>query len=191
MDCRYCHTHVENSLHSNIPAAEVCWNCHGAGKVKSDSPKLEPLRQAMDENYENFTGEPIKWVQIHKTPDYAYFDHSVHVNRGVSCVECHGRVDEMPVVYHAKSLSMSWCLDCHRDPAANLRPLDEITNLDWTAEDLDKDQFYAELAGKTGAKVEELKAADEGKEWSRELIGAHLKEAWQIHPPQDCAACHR
>ncbi|MEC5126987.1 cytochrome c3 family protein [Verrucomicrobiales bacterium BCK34] len=191
MDCRYCHTHVENSLHSNIPAAEVCWNCHGAGKVKSDSPKLEPLRQAMDENYENYTGEPIKWVQIHKTPDYAYFDHSVHVNRGVSCVECHGRVDEMPVVYHAESHSMSWCLDCHRDPAENLRPLNEITNLGWTAEDLDKDQFYAELAGKTGAKVEELKAADEGKEWSRELIGAHLKEAWQIHPPQDCAACHR
>jgi formate-dependent nitrite reductase cytochrome c552 subunit len=191
MDCRYCHTHVENSLHSNIPAAQVCWNCHGTGKVKSDSPKLEPLRQAMDENYENYTGEPIKWVQIHKTPDYAYFNHSVHVNRGVSCVECHGRVDEMAVVYHAEPLSMSWCLDCHRNPAENLRPLDQITNLDWVAEDLDKDQFYAELAGKTGAKAEELKAADEGKEWSRELIGAHLKEAWQIHPPQDCSACHR
>ena len=98
LDCRYCHSFVEDSLHSNIPAAQVCWNCHGPGKVKSDSPKLEPLRQAMDENYENYTGEPIEWVQIHKLPDYVYFNHAVHVNRGVSCVECHGRVDLMEEV---------------------------------------------------------------------------------------------
>jgi cytochrome c553 len=75
MDCRYCHSQVENSPHSNIPAAQVCWNCHGPGKVKSDSPKLEPLRQAMDTNYENYTGKPIEWVQLHKVPDYAHFSH--------------------------------------------------------------------------------------------------------------------
>lgn len=190
MDCRYCHSQVENSPHSNIPAAQVCWNCHGPGKVKSDSPKLEPLRQAMDPNYENYTGKPIEWVQLHKVPDYAHFSHQAHVNRGVSCVECHGRIDEMPVVYHAKPLSMSWCLECHRDPGKVLRPLDQITNLAWTAEDLDPEAFYAYVAGKTKAPVEELKKADEGKKWDRELIGAHLQKAWGVHPPQDCAACH-
>jgi len=123
-------------------------------------------------------------------PDYAYFNHAAHVNRGVSCVECHGRVDEMPVVFHAKSLSMSFCLDCHRNPAKVLRPLDQITNLAWTAEDLDPDAFYAYVAGKTGKDSGELKAADEGKKWDRELIGAHLQESWGVHPPQDCAACH-
>lgn len=190
MDCRYCHTHVENSAHSNLPAAEVCWNCHGPGKVKSDSPKLEPLRQAMDENYENYTGKPIEWVQLHKVPDYAHFNHSAHVNRGVSCVECHGRVDEMPVVYHAKSLSMSFCLECHRNPEQALRPLDQITNLGWKPEDLEPDAFYAYLAGKTGASASDLKSADAGKDWGQELIGIHLQKAWGVHAPQDCAACH-
>ncbi len=191
MDCRYCHSFVEGAAHSNIPSAQVCWNCHGPGKVKSDSPKLEPLRQAMDVNYEGYTGEPIRWVQIHELPDYSYFNHSVHVNRGVSCVECHGRIDEMPVVYHAKTLSMSFCLDCHRDPAKSLRPVDQVTNLAWSADDLDPDDFYAYIASKTGAKAEELKAGDAKKPWGQELIGAHLQQTWSVHPPQDCAACHR
>ena len=146
---------------------------------------------AMDENYEGYTGEPIKWVQIHETPDYAYFNHSAHVNRGVSCKECHGRVDEMPVVYHAKSLSMSFCLDCHRNPEKSLRPVDEVTNLDWTADDLNPDDFYAYIAGKTGGNAEELKQDDAGKKWGQDLIGAHLQHVWNVNPPQDCAACHR
>ena len=191
MDCRYCHTFVENSAHSNVPTAQVCWNCHGPGKVKADSPKLEPLRAAMDENYEGYTGDPIRWVQLHKTPDYAYFNHSVHVNRGVSCVKCHGKVNEMPVVFHHEPLSMSWCLDCHRNPEEALRPLDEVTNLDWEPADLNPDEFYAYLAGKTDKSADELKKADEGKEWDQKLIGAHLQQAWNVHPPQDCAACHR
>lgn len=190
MDCRYCHSQVENSPHSNLPAAQVCWNCHGPGKVKSDSPKLEPLRQAMDTNYENYTGKPIEWVQIHKVPDYANFTHEAHVNRGVSCAECHGRVDQMPEVTHVQPLSMSWCLDCHRAPEKVLRPLDEITNLAWTADDLDPDAFYAYLAEKTKSSPSKLKEADAGKKWSRELIGTHLKEAWKVHAPQDCTACH-
>jgi len=191
MDCRYCHTFVENSSHSNIPSAQLCWNCHGPGKVKSDSPKLELLRQAMDVNYENYTGNPIEWVQIHETPDYAYFNHSVHVNRGVSCVECHGRVDQMPVVYHAKPLSMSFCLDCHRDVDKHLRPLDQITNLAWTANDVKADEFYANLVKQSGKKTEELKKEDADKEWNAELIGAHLRREWNVNPPQDCATCHR
>ncbi len=191
LDCRYCHTFVENSMHSNIPAAQVCWNCHGPGKVKSASPKLELLRQAMDENSETYTGKPIQWVQVHETPDYAYFNHSVHVNRGVSCVECHGRVDEMPVVYHAKPLSMSFCLDCHRDVDKHLRPLDQITNLAWKADDQDVGEFYAKIAAGTGAKAGDLEEADGEKIWNADLIGAHLRKAWNVVPPQDCAACHR
>jgi len=193
LDCRYCHSHVEHSSHSNIPSAQTCWNCHGPGKVKSDSPKLEPLRQAMDPNNENYTGESIRWVHIHKVPDYAYFNHAAHVNRGVSCVECHGRVDQMEVVYHAKPLSMGFCLDCHRKPEKHLRPVDEVTNLAWTADEVNPAEFYAYLAGKTDKSPEELRASDDeqGRKWGQDLIGAHLRHAWDVHPPQDCAACHR
>jgi len=219
MDCRYCHNHVESSSHSNVPAAQVCWNCHGPGKVKSNSPKLALLRAAMDPSDENYTGEPIRWVQVHQTPDYAYFNHSVHVNRGVSCVECHGKVNEMEVVHHEKSLSMGFCLDCHRNVESHLRPLDEITNLDWTSHDIDPDEFYAYLAEKTGESAEEMMKEDgvpvpekpeEGEgavaaadlldddeeesepvKLDPELVGARLKQAWDIRPPQDCSACHR
>ena len=191
MDCRYCHSFVENSSHSNLPTAELCWNCHGPGKVKSDSPKLELLRQAMDPNSENYTGKPIEWVQVHETPDYAYFNHSVHVNRGVSCVECHGRVDEMAVVYHAKPLSMGFCLDCHRKPENHLRPMDEITNLAWAVDDLKRKEFYDKLASATGKSAASLMKDDEGEKPSQELMGKHLRADWGVHPPQDCAACHR
>ena len=193
MDCRYCHSFVDESPHSNIPAAQVCWNCHGAGKVASDSPSLEPLRAAMDTNYEGYTGEPIKWVQVHETPDYAYFNHSAHVNRGVSCVECHGKINEMEVVSHDKPLSMSFCLDCHRAPEKALRPIDQITNLDFTVADVDEAEFYSYLEEKTEKSVDELKqlSRDWKLDWGQELMGMHLKEAWSVHPPQDCTTCHR
>ena len=113
MDCRYCHASVEKSGTSSVPAAQTCMNCHSV--IKSTSPLLEVVR----ESYR--TGDPVPWVKIHQTPDYVYFNHSVHVNRGVSCVECHGKVNEMTAVYHAKPHSMSWCLDCHRDPASRIR----------------------------------------------------------------------
>lgn len=97
----------------------------------------------------------------------------------------------MPVVYHAKPLSMGFCLDCHRNVESHLRPLDEITNLDWEAHDLDKDQFYAYLAEKTGKPADDLKEADKNKELNARLVGARLKEMMNVNPPQDCAACHR
>jgi len=103
VDCRYCHNGVEKSWYSNIPAASTCMNCHN--QVLKDDPRLAPVRDSFANN------TPIKWVQIHKLPDYAYFNHSVHVNRGVSCVECHGRVDKMDEVYHAQPFSMTFCLD--------------------------------------------------------------------------------
>src|SRR5215212_5080331 len=123
MDCRYCHSFVEVAAHSNIPTTQVCMNCHQS--VQKDNPRLAQVRESWA------TGKPITWTQIHKTPDYVYFYHSAHVNRGISCVSCHGRVDEMPVVYHAKPHSMDWCLECHRNPQNELRPLDQITNLGW------------------------------------------------------------
>lgn len=160
MDCRYCHSDVEESWFSNIPSSEACMNCHS--QVLKDSPKLALVRESAT------TGKPIPWVQIHKLPDYVYFNHSVHVNRGVSCVECHGQVNRMDEVYHAKTLSMAFCLECHRDPAARLRPLDKITNLDWTwSED-----------PKLAAELQKVK-------------GQELVDDWNVQSLQSCSACHR
>lgn len=123
IDCRYCHNGVEKSWFSNIPAASTCMNCHSL--ILKDDPRLQLVRDSYQ------SGTPIPWVQIHKVPDYVYFNHSVHVNRGISCVSCHGQINEMEEVYHAKSLSMSFCLDCHRNPEDNIRPLQFVTQLDW------------------------------------------------------------
>lgn len=123
IDCRYCHNAVDKSWFSNIPAANTCMNCHSA--VVKDSPKLELVRQSYN------TGKPIPWVQIHKTPDYVYFNHSVHVSRGISCVHCHGQINKMDEVQHAKPLSMSFCIECHRNPADKIRPNEFVTQLDW------------------------------------------------------------
>ena len=98
-------------------------NCHNA--ILANDPRLALVRESFA------TGKPIPWIQIHKTPDFVYFNHSVHVNRGISCVECHGQINKMDEVYHAKPLSMSFCLECHRDPASKLRPPDKITDLNW------------------------------------------------------------
>jgi len=123
-DCRYCHNTVESMAHAAVPPAATCMNCHE--KLQSDSPALEPIRAAYT------AGEAVKWVRVHDLADYAYFDHSAHVTRGVGCVSCHGRIDQMEVVTQAKPLSMGWCLECHRNPEPHLRPLDQITNMNWT-----------------------------------------------------------
>src|SRR5262247_935618 len=122
LDCRYCHSAVEKSWYSNVPAAGTCINCHGPknGNILGNDPRLALVRESAE------SGKPIPWVQVHKVPDYVYFNHSVHVNRGVSCVECHGPVNQMDEVYHAKPFGMSFCLECHRNPAAKLRPPDKI-----------------------------------------------------------------
>lgn len=128
MDCRYCHVAVFEGPHANVPASQTCMNCHNPKKanVKGNSPLLAPVRQSYD------TGRPVEWKRVHKLPEYAYFNHAVHVNKGVSCVSCHGQVDEMKVVTHDKVLSMGWCLQCHNDPAGSLRPVDKVTDLTWT-----------------------------------------------------------
>ena len=123
IDCRYCHTSVEKAASAGIPPTQTCMNCHA--QIWANSPYLEPVR----ESYR--TDSPIRWTRVHDLPDYVYFNHSVHVNRGISCVECHGKVNEMEEVYHYQPLSMTFCLDCHRNPAAKLRDPDKITNLNW------------------------------------------------------------
>jgi len=155
MDCRYCHTGVEKSWFSNIPAASTCMNCHS--QVLKDDPRLAPVRESAA------TGKPIEWIQIHKLPDFAYFNHSVHVNRGISCVECHGRIDQMDEVYHAKPFGMAFCLDCHRHPELKLRPENKITDLAWQPK----------------SEAEQLKD------------GKQRMQDWKVESLQTCSACHR
>ena len=165
LDCRYCHTYVEESGHANVPTAQVCMNCHGAkwGNIKATSAKLAPLRQAWD------TGQAVPWVRVHNLADYAYFNHSVHVARGVACVTCHGPIDQMEEVWHAEPLSMAWCLDCHRHPEPHLRPASEATNMTWEA-DRERDQNLR-------------KRHEETVRFMIDQVG--------INPPKVCSGCHR
>jgi hypothetical protein len=155
LDCRYCHVGVDQGPTSTVPTAQTCMNCHSL--IKPQSPLLAVVRQSAQ------TGEPVPWVKVHVAPDYVYFNHSVHVTRGVSCVECHGRVDQMDTVVHTKPFSMSFCLDCHRDPARFVREPKDVFNL-----------ASANLA-------------DQG----REKEAQKLVRDWNVRPPQSCSGCHR
>src|SRR5262249_25666383 len=129
IDCRYCHTSVETSSYAGMPSTKVCMNCHQQIWVGADD--LAPVRDSYR------TGRPIVWQRVHNLPNFVYFDHSIHVAKGVGCVECHGRVDRMPLLYQDKSLLMEWCLDCHRDPAPRLRPREAVFSMTWTSSDSD------------------------------------------------------
>lgn len=123
IDCRYCHFGAEKSSVAGVPPTQICLNCHKS--VLPESAKLAVIMKSWDSNM------PVPWVRVHKLPDYVYFDHSVHLNVGVGCMSCHGRVDRMEKVKLEKPISMSWCLDCHRNPAPRLRPLDKIAEMAW------------------------------------------------------------
>ena len=153
MDCRYCHTGVEISAVAGIPPTQTCMNCHVM--VKPDSDSLKVVKDSWDNN------KPIQWVRVHKSPDYVYFDHSAHVNVGVGCKTCHGRIDRMNVVMQSEPLSMSWCLECHRNPEEHLRPVSEITNMDWLPD-------------------------ESHKEFAQQMI-----QDLNITPPTGCQGCHR
>ena len=164
MDCRYCHNTVDRAAHAAIPPTQTCVNCHSAANpdgtvatasIHATSVKLLPVRESQA------TGNPIDWVRVHDLPDFVYFDHSAHVNRGVSCVSCHGRVDRMEQVQQAEPLTMTWCLDCHRNPDPHLRPLEYITQLDWVPE------------------------ADPAE------LGRALRQQMNINPSTNCSTCHR
>jgi len=152
ISCQYCHTNVTDAAHSNVPATQTCMNCHN--QVLPESAKLVPVRESW------VTGESIEWVKVHQLPDYAQFSHAVHTNNGVGCESCHGRVDQMEVVFQSEPLSMGWCLECHRNPEQFLRPNSEITTMGFEY----PDDFVQE----------NLKRI----------------EAESIQPPTNCSACH-
>src|SRR5256714_4849084 len=123
IDCRYCQTSVEPSAFAGIPPTKTCMNCHS--QIWAESPMLEPVRDSFR------TGRPIAWTRVHDLPEFVYFNHSIHVNKGVGCSTCHGRIDQMPLTWQENSLQMDWCVNCHRDPAAVLRPREEVFNMEW------------------------------------------------------------
>jgi hypothetical protein len=122
IDCRYCHTAVETSASAGIPPVQTCMNCHS--QIWTQSPVLEPIRESFR------TGRPVRWTRVHDLPDFVYFDHSIHVKRGVACATCHGRVDEMPLMWREKTLHMSWCLECHRHPERFVVPPERVFDAD-------------------------------------------------------------
>ncbi len=153
IDCQYCHGSAWKSAVASIPSTETCMTCHEY--VGLDQTSLEPLRDSWE------TGDPVEWIRVHDVPDHAYFDHSAHVNVGIGCASCHGRVDRMEVVMKTESMSMGWCLDCHNDPGPNLRPVEEVTNMTWSP-------------------------GDDHNEISQMII-----EKRNINAPVYCNACHR
>jgi hypothetical protein len=153
IDCRHCHTTVDRAPSAGIPSTELCLNCHS--QVWNKSPLLDVVRASW------FSGQPIPWVRVHRLPGFVYFNHAIHVNKGVGCAECHGRVDQMAAIEQVESLSMGWCLDCHRNPEPRLRPLEEITSMTWEP------------------------PAD------REAFGRELAKRYDVKPRTDCYTCHR
>jgi len=123
IDCRYCHTSVEKSNFAGFPSTETCMTCHS--QIWTNASMLEPVRRSLAEN------NPVQWTRVAKLPDYVFFRHDIHIAKGVGCESCHGRIDQMALTYRAKAFTMQFCLDCHRDPAPNLRPADHITDMTW------------------------------------------------------------
>jgi Cytochrome c7 and related cytochrome c len=123
IDCRYCHTTVDDSAFANIPPTKTCMNCHS--QIWNTAPILEPVRASLRDN------TPLRWTRVYDLPDFVYFNHSIHVTQGIGCATCHGRVDQMPLIYQHPTLMMSWCLDCHRNPARQVRPRAEVYNMAW------------------------------------------------------------
>lgn len=153
IDCRYCHTSVETSQFAGIPATEVCMSCHS--QVWSNASVLEPIRRSWA------TGESLEWTRVHDLPDFVFFDHSIHVSKGIGCSTCHGRIDRMPLTYRVNTLYMEWCLECHRQPEKYVRPRDQVFNM-----------AYEPPANQL--------------ELGRKLVAEH-----KIHKLTDCVTCHR
>jgi hypothetical protein len=153
IDCRFCHATVDKAPSAGIPPTELCLACHS--QVWNKSPLLDRIRASW------FANRPIVWTRVHKLPDFVYFNHAIHVNKGVGCVECHGRVDQMAAIEQAQPLTMGFCLDCHRNPRPRLRPLEEITSMRW------------------------VPPADQAAQ------GAELAKAYDVKPRVSCTTCHR
>src|SRR5579883_155152 len=153
IDCRYCHDTVETSSFAGIPPTKTCMNCHS--EMWAVAPVLEPVR----ESYR--TGKSIQWTRVHDLPQFVYFDHSIHIHKGIGCSSCHGRVDKMPLTWQAQPLTMAWCLDCHRNPEMHVRPRERVFDMAYTAP-----PNQAEL-------------------------GRRLVDEYHIHRLTSCSTCHR
>jgi MoCo/4Fe-4S cofactor protein with predicted Tat translocation signal len=170
IDCRYCHTSVETAASAGMPATKTCMNCHS--QLFANSPYLEIVRESWR------TGQPIKWTRVHDLPDFAYFNHSIHVNKGVGCSTCHGQVDNMPLMWNTSSLQMEWCIECHRNPEKVLRPQSEITNMEWP-KNLDPNRFPKEKYPNG---------------WDQAKEGPELAKKYNIQKTNvltSCSTCHR
>ena len=153
IDCRYCHTSVEESSFAGIPSTKICMNCHT--QIWPESPILEPVRESFR------TGKSLEWTRVNNLPGFVYFDHSIHVHKGVGCVTCHGRVDQMPLIWRENTLYMEWCLECHRNPERFVRPRQQVFNMDWQPP---SDQI---------------------------ALGQKLVQQYKIESLTSCSVCHR
>lgn len=153
IDCRYCHTSVEESAFAGIPPTKTCMNCHS--QIWAEAPMLEPVRESFK------TDKSIDWIRVYDLPDYVYFNHSIHVKKGIGCVTCHGQVDQMPLVRRAISLHMDWCLGCHREPERFVRPREHVFSMDWTPP------------------------------VAQTVLGRKLVKEYKIQKIDSCSVCHR
>jgi Cytochrome c7 and related cytochrome c len=169
IDCRYCHTSVEKSPFAGIPPTKTCMNCHS--QIWTGAPLLEPVRESFR------TGKSLIWTRVDDLPDFVYFDHSIHINKGVGCNTCHGPVDRMPLMFNYASLQMEWCLECHRAPEKNLRPRDQVFNMRYEQPSIDKPVVL------------------DGKLYTDQLsLGTDLVKKYKLRTVTDitsCSTCHR
>jgi hypothetical protein len=176
IDCRYCHNTVEVSGFAGMPASETCMNCHK--QIWTNAELLEPVRSSFANNV------PIRWQRVHDLPDFVYFNHSVHVAKGIGCASCHGEVDHMPLMYQKNTLQMEWCLDCHRNPGKNVRPKQEVFNLNWDGDDPRQAAKY----------LWPDKAGDPSwtpPEDAPHTLRAKLVKDYRIQSLTSCSTCHR
>ena len=169
LDCRYCHTSVEDSSFAGIPPTKTCMNCHA--QVWTNAPMLAPVR------YSFSSGQSLQWTRVHDLPDFVYFNHSIHINKGVGCYSCHGQVDAMPLMYEENTLQMEWCLNCHREPEKFLRPKEQVFNMQYQQP---SGEHLVEVDGKSYASQFEL--------------GKALRQKYHLRTSQDitsCSTCHR
>jgi hypothetical protein len=158
IDCRYCHTSVEKAAFAGIPPTHACMTCHS--QVWTDAPMLAPVRQSLA------TGQPLKWERVNQVPDFVFFNHSIHVQKGIGCSTCHGQVDRMPLTWKEHSLYMRWCLDCHEAPEKHLRPKPEIFNMSW-------------------------REPENQLEQGRKLLNEYGISQQRLAQLRDCSMCHR
>jgi hypothetical protein len=169
IDCRYCHTSVETSGFAGIPPTKTCMNCHS--QIWTNAPLLEPVRASFRDK------KSLVWTRVHDLPDFVYFSHEIHINKGIGCKSCHGPIDEMPLTYQANSLQMEWCLNCHRDTAKNLRPREEVFNM-----------TYKQPSRQNAVAFNGVKFFDQRQ------LGEAIQKAYHVKGERElisCNTCHR